>query len=70
MAKLNKTDREALPASKFAEPDKRAYPIEDAAHARNAEARASQAVHAGRMSQSEADKIDRKADAVLKKGGR
>jgi hypothetical protein len=68
MSKLRKSDRDALPASKFAEPDKRAYPIEDAAHARTAKARASQAVHAGRMSQSEADKIDRKADQVLKKG--
>lgn len=68
MPKLSKSDRDALPASKFAEPDKRAYPVEDPAHARNAKARASQAVHAGRMSQSEADKIDKKADAVLKKG--
>ena len=68
MSKLSKSDRDALPASKFAEPDKRAFPIEDAPHARNAKARVSQAVHAGRMSQSEADKIDKKADQVLKKG--
>ena len=55
-----------IPAKKFAEPGKRAYPIEDKAHARNAKARASQAVKAGRMSKSEAGKIDKKANAVLK----
>ena len=40
--------------------------IEDKAHARNAKARASQAVKAGRMSRAEASKIGKKADAVLK----
>ena len=51
----------------FAEPEKRAYPIEDKSHAANAKARASQAVKAGRMSKAEKCKIDKKADAVLKK---
>jgi hypothetical protein len=68
MAKLSTDKRNDLPASDFAEPDKRAYPIEDKAHARNAKARASQAVDAGRMSKAEKAKIDKKADAVLKKG--
>lgn len=67
MAKLSESDRDNLPASKFAEPDKRAYPIEDAAHAKNAKARASQAVKAGRISKAEAGKIDKKADSVIKK---
>jgi hypothetical protein len=67
MAELDAGKRNKLPASKFAEPDKRAYPIEDKAHARNAKARASQARNAGRMSKAEEAKIDRKADAVLKK---
>ena len=67
MAELSTNARNKLPKSKFAEPDKRAYPIEDKAHARNAKARASQAVNAGRMSKTEETKIDRKADAVLKK---
>lgn len=67
MAKLSKTTRERMPASKFAEPEKRAYPIEDAAHARNAKARASQAVKAGRMPAGEARRIDAKADAVIRK---
>jgi hypothetical protein len=68
MAELDAEHRNKLPKSKFAEPGKRAYPIEDKAHARNAKARASQAVKAGRMSKAEEGKIDKKADAVLKKG--
>ena len=67
MAKLDTDAREKLPAKKFAEPEKRAYPIEDKAHARNAKARASQAAEAGRMSKAEEREIDEKADAVLKK---
>jgi hypothetical protein len=41
MAKLTTKTRNKLPASAFAGPD-RSYPIEDASHARNALARASQ----------------------------
>jgi hypothetical protein len=67
MAELRARTRNKLPAKDFAEPEKRAYPIEDKAHARNAKARASQAVHAGRMSKAEEKRIDRKADAVLGK---
>ena len=67
MAELDAAHRNKLAKPKFAEPDKRAYPIEDKPHARNAKARASQAVKAGRMSKAEAGKIDRKADKVLGK---
>ena len=67
MAKLKTATRDKLPAKKFAEPEKRAYPIEDKPHARNAKARASQAVKAGRMSKAEESKINGKADEVLKK---
>jgi hypothetical protein len=67
MAKLDTADRKKIPAREFAEPDKRAYPIENKAHARNAKARASQAVKAGRMSKAEEAKIDKKADHVLGK---
>lgn len=70
MAKLSESDRDKLPASKFAEPDKRAYAIEDAAHAKNAKARASQAVKAGRMSKAEESRIDKKADTVIEKDRR
>jgi hypothetical protein len=65
MGELDAKTRSTLPANDFAEPEKRAYPIEDTAHARNAKARASQAVKAGRMSKAEAGRIDKKADDVL-----
>lgn len=67
LTKLSADDRNKLSAKDFAEPEKRAYPIEDKAHARNAKARAGQATNSGRMSRAEQDAIDRKADAVLKK---
>ena len=68
MSKLDASDRDKLPDKDFAEPEKRAYPIEDKAHARNAKARATQAVKAGRMSKAEAARIDKRADAVINKG--
>jgi hypothetical protein len=68
MAELTAKTRNKLPKKAFAEPGKRAYPIEDKPHARNAKARASQAVKAGRMSKAEEARIDKKADAVLKRG--
>ena len=67
MAELKAKTPNKLPSKDFAEPDKRAYPIEDKPHARNAKARAGQAVKAGRMSKAEEAKIDKKADAVLHK---
>ena len=42
MAKLGYQKRKKMPKSEFAEPGKRAYPVNDAAHARNALARVSQ----------------------------
>lgn len=39
MAKLTTKQRKALPASDFAEPAKRKYPIPDRAHAANAKSR-------------------------------
>ena len=66
MAKLTSKQRNALPASKFAGPD-RSYPVNDLSHARNAKARASQAVNAGRMSKSAEGRIDAKADRALGK---
>jgi hypothetical protein len=68
MAELKAKTRNKLPDKEFAEPDKRKYPIEDKGHARNAKARASQAVKAGRMSKGEQSKINKKADAKLKAG--
>lgn len=42
MARLTYRERKALPRSAFAIPERRAYPIHDRAHARNALARVSQ----------------------------
>lgn len=42
MAKLTAAARKRIPKSSFAEPGKRAYPIQDKSHARNALARVSQ----------------------------
>ena len=64
MAKLTNKARKALPAKDFAGPN-RSYPVENASHARDANARASQATNAGRMSKAEEAKIDRKADRVI-----
>jgi hypothetical protein len=67
MAELDANKREKIPDSKFGLPEKRAYPVEDKAHARNAKARAAQQVKAGKLSKAEEKKIDRKADKVLGK---
>lgn len=65
MAELSTNQRNHLKSKDFAEPEKRAYPVEDKPHARNAKARAAQAVKAGRMDKAEEKRIDRKADKVL-----
>lgn len=62
MARLTAAQRNALPASKFAGPN-RSYPIPDASHAANAKARATQ-----NASPSLKAKVDAKANKVLKKG--
>lgn len=71
MGKLNAAARKKIPASEFGMPGERKYPMPDASHARNAKARASQAVNAGRMSKATESKIDAKADRKLgRRGGR
>jgi hypothetical protein len=66
VAKLTSKGRKALSSSTFAGPD-RSYPIPDASHARNALARASQMVKAGKLSPSAATKIRAKAHKKLGK---
>ena len=66
MAKLTSKGRNKLPASAFGEPKERKFPLNDKSHARNALARASQAVNAGRMSKAEEEKIAAKAHRKLK----
>lgn len=65
--KLTSKERNALPASEFAGPD-RSYPVPDKGHAIAAKSRASQAVSAGRMSPSTKAKIDAKANKKLYHG--
>jgi len=65
MAKLTTSKKNAEPKTDFGLPDKRKYPMPDAAHARNAKARASQAETAGKLSASDKKKVDKKADKIL-----
>ena len=67
MAKLTTAKTNSEPKSDFALPDERKYPVPDAAHARNAKARASQQEKAGNLSTADKKKVDAKADKVLKK---
>ena len=64
MSKLTTAERNALPDSAFAGPN-RTYPVEDKAHAANAKSRASQ--FAGSKLKS---KIDKKANRKLDGGKR
>lgn len=66
MAKLTAAARKALPKGEFAGSG-RSYPIPDKSHARNAKARASEAVNNGRMSAAERARIDARADRKLGK---
>jgi len=65
MAKLSTQERNALPDSAFGLPDKRAYPMPDASHARDAKARASEEYNKNNLSAAEKAQIDRKADTIL-----
>lgn len=65
MSKLTSKARSKLSKSDFAGPD-RSYPVQDRSHAANAKARATQAVKAGRMSESTKEKIDAKANKKLR----
>ena len=67
MAKMTAARRKSLPKSDFGLPGSRSYPMPDKAHARNAKARASQMVKAGKLSPASKAKIDAKANKVLGK---
>lgn len=68
MAKLTATKRNALPKKSFGEPSKRAYPVNDRAHASNAKARATQQVKKGNLSPAEKSRIVAKANRMLNGG--
>jgi ribosome recycling factor len=65
MSKLTTEDRDEIPKDKYALPEKRKYPIEDRAHARNAKARAAQQEKAGNLSEADRKRVDAAADKVL-----
>ncbi len=67
MAVLKAAARNKLKKSEFALPGERKYPVNDAAHAKNAKARATQMVKKGKLSESSAEKIKAKANKVLGK---
>ena len=56
-----------MPDSKFAMLGHK-YPVEDAAHARQANARAAQQAEAGKLSKADEKKVDAEADKVLEGG--
>jgi len=66
MVKLTTKARKALPASSFALPGGR-FPVNDASHAANAKARATQGVKAGTLSAADAAKVRKAANKVLGK---
>lgn len=67
MAKLTAAKRKKLPKSDFGLPGSKKYPMPDKSHAANAKARASQMYNEGKLSKSSKDKIDAKANKILKK---
>jgi hypothetical protein len=66
MALLTAFARKKIPTSQFALPGARKYPIQDAAHQRNAISRAAQQRNAGNLSSAQAASIIAKARAKLK----
>ncbi|MFT8950770.1 MAG: hypothetical protein ABF979_00725 [Gluconobacter sp.] len=65
MSKLTKEERDSLPDDDFGLPEKRAYPIDTKARARNAKARATQELERGLLTQEERNEIDQAADRKL-----
>ena len=66
MSKLTTNARKKLKPKQFALPKSRKYPMPDKSHAANAKTRASEMEHKGKISESTKEKIDTKANKVLK----
>lgn len=66
MAVLDAKKRNNLKKSQFAGPGE-TYPVPDRAHAANAKARAAQQEAAGKLSSVQVQRIDAKANKVLKR---
>lgn len=67
MAKLTTKKRNNLKSTTFGLPKERKYPMPDKSHAANAKARATQMVQKGKLSKSDKQKIDQKANKILGK---
>ena len=65
LAVLSTNERNALADGQFGLQEKRAYPMPDASHARNAKARAAEEFGKGNLSSADKARIDRKADEIL-----
>lgn len=65
MSKLTKEERDSLPDNEFGLPEKRAYPVDTKARARNAKARATQELERGLLTPEERNEIDQAADRKL-----
>jgi hypothetical protein len=65
MTVLSTHERDALPDDAFGLPDRRAYPMPDSGHARNAKARAEEEFNQGNLTYAEKAQIDQKADDIL-----
>jgi len=63
--KLKARIRNAMGKQEFAMPSQKKYPINDASHAKNAKARASEMYNKGALSAAEKSTIDKKADKKL-----
>ena len=69
MSTITANTRHHLPKSEFGLPGREKYPMPDRRHAANAKARASQQLAKGKLSSSAKQKIDAKANKVLRKSG-
>jgi hypothetical protein len=65
MAELSTDERNGLDDKIFGLQRKRAYPMPDASHARNAKARAAEEFKKGNLSKAERIHIDRMADQII-----
>jgi hypothetical protein len=66
MSKLTTKARKKLKPKEFALPKSRKYPVDTKNRAANAKARASEMEHKGKISKETEEKIDAKANKVLK----
>nr|WP_249206513.1 hypothetical protein [Gluconobacter cerinus] len=62
---MTKEERDSIPDDEFGLPEKRAYPVDTKARARNAKARATQELERGLLTQEERNEIDQAADRKL-----